>query len=92
MATTSITIRMDEDLKKQAEELFSDLGLNMTTAFITFIKQSVREQRIPFILSRNVPNEETILAIKEIQELKKNSNKKTYSSFSELLEEVQDDI
>ena len=30
MATTNITIRMDEELKKQAEELFSDLGLNMT--------------------------------------------------------------
>lgn len=92
MATTNITIRIDEELKKQAEDLFSDLGLNMTTAFISFIKQSVREQRIPFILSRNVPNEETKLAIQEVEEMKKNPNKKTYSSFSELVEEVQNEI
>lgn len=37
MATTNVTIRMDEELKKQAEELFADLGLNMTTAFTTFV-------------------------------------------------------
>ncbi len=92
MATTNVTIRMDEELKKQAEDLFSALGLNMTTALISFIKQSVREQRIPFILSRDIPNEETKLAIQEVQEMKKNPNKKTYSSFSELVEEVQNEI
>ncbi len=92
MATTNVTIRMDEELKKQAEDLFSALGLNMTTALISFIKQSVREQRIPFILSRDIPNEETKLAIQEVQEMKKNPNKKTYSSFSELVEEVQNKI
>lgn len=92
MATTNVTIRMDEELKKQAEDLFSALGLNMTTALISFIKQSVREQRIPFILSREVPNEETKLAIQEVQEMKKTPNKKTYSSFSELVEEVQNEI
>lgn len=92
MATTNVTIRMDEELKKQAEDLFSDLGLNMTTAFISFIKQSVREQRIPFILSRNIPNTDTKLAIQEVQEMKKNLNKKTYSSFSELVKEVENDV
>lgn len=92
MAATNITIRLDEELKKQAEELFSDLGFNMTTALTTFIKQAVREQRIPFIVSRSIPNEETLQAIKEVQELKKNGSKKVYSKFSELLEEVQNDI
>lgn len=92
MATSNITIRMDEELKKQAEELFSDLGFNMTTAFTTFVKQAVREQRIPFIVSRDIPNQETIQAIEEIQMLKKEPDKKSYSSFSELLEEVQNEI
>ncbi len=55
MATTNITIRMDEELKKQAKELFSDLGLNMTTAFTVFAKQAVREQKIPFMLSKKTP-------------------------------------
>ena len=72
MSTTNITIRMDEQLKKQAEELFFDLGLSMTTAFIAFTKQAVREQRIPFNISRNIPNAETIAAIDEVEKMKRN--------------------
>ena len=71
MATTNITIRMDEELKKQAEELFSDLGLNMTTAFTVFAKQAVREQKIPFMLSKKTPNQETLEAIREVEQMKK---------------------
>lgn len=92
MATTNVTIRMDEQLKKQAEELFSDLGFNMTTAFTTFIKQAVREQRIPFVISRNIPNEETIQAIEEVKMLRKDPDKKVYTNFSELLEEIEYDL
>ena len=92
MATTNITIPMDTELKKQAEELFADLGLSMTTAFTVFAKQAVREQRIPFPLSRNIPNDETIQAIEEIISLKADPEKKTYASFSELLEEVKNEL
>lgn len=48
MAQTTVNIRMDEELKKQAESLFSDFGMNMTTAFTIFAKAVVRERRIPF--------------------------------------------
>jgi len=48
MASTSVTIRMDENLKKQAERLFEDMGLNMTTAFTIFAKAVVRQGKIPF--------------------------------------------
>ncbi|MDR1541119.1 MAG: type II toxin-antitoxin system RelB/DinJ family antitoxin [Clostridiales bacterium] len=51
MATTSITIRMDEELKKQAETLFDEIGMNMTTAFTIFAKTAVRQQKIPFELA-----------------------------------------
>lgn len=64
----------------------------MTTAFTTFVKQAVREQRIPFIISRDVPNQQTMQAIEEIQMLKKAPNKKVYASFSELLEDVQNEV
>ena len=50
MSTTGVTIRMDEQLKKQAEELFAELGMNMTTALTIFTKAAVRQQRIPFEL------------------------------------------
>jgi len=72
MANTNVTIRMDENLKKQAEELFSELGLSMTTAFIVFTKQAVREQRLPFTISRNVPNTETRMAMDEVEKMKLN--------------------
>ena len=48
MATTSVTIRIDEQLKRQAEVLFADMGMNMTTAFTIFTKAVVRQGRIPF--------------------------------------------
>lgn len=51
MATTSITIRIDEKLKKQAELLFEDMGLNMTTAITMFAKAVVRQNKIPFEIS-----------------------------------------
>ena len=51
MASTSITIRMDPELKKQAEALFDTLGMNMTTAFTVFAKAAVRHQKIPFELA-----------------------------------------
>ena len=94
MSTVNVNIRMDADLKKQAEELFEELGLNMTTAFNAFVRQSVREQRIPFMLSKNISmvNEETMQAIEEVERLKNDPNKKVYSSFSELLEEVKADV
>lgn len=64
----------------------------MTTAFTIFVKQAVREQRILFIISRDVPNQQTMQAIEEIQMLKKVPNKKVYASFSELLEDVQNEV
>ena len=46
----NINIRIDEDLKKDAEALFNDLGLSMTTAINLFLKQCVLCQGIPFEL------------------------------------------
>lgn len=66
MKMANISIRMDDNLKAKAEELFDDLGMNMTTAFTIFVKQAIREQVIPFSISREIPNEETLAAIKEV--------------------------
>ena len=48
MATTDVTIHMDENLKNQAEVLFDDMGLNMNAAFTIFTKAVVRQGKIPF--------------------------------------------
>ena len=46
--TTNVSIRMDTELKAQADVLFSELGMNLTTAFNIFVRQSLREGGIPF--------------------------------------------
>lgn len=63
MANTSMNIRMDEELKKQAEALFGEIGMNMTTAINIFLRQAIRENAIPFTISRDVPNAVTEAAI-----------------------------
>jgi len=55
MAQTTVNIRIDEELKKQAESLFSDFGMNMTTAFTIFAKAVVRERKIPFEITASEP-------------------------------------
>ena len=50
--SVNVNIRMDEDLKKQAEQLFADLGMNMTTAINVFVRQSISYGGIPFEIVR----------------------------------------
>ncbi len=51
MSSSSITIRIDANLKKDAEAIFEQMGLNFTTAYLIFTKAVVREKRIPFEIS-----------------------------------------
>jgi DNA-damage-inducible protein J len=89
METTNINIRMEKDLKKQAESLFSELGMNMTTAFNIFVRQSVRQRKIPFEISLDVPNAETMEAIREVQEMKKNpSLGKSFTDVDKMMKEL----
>ncbi|WP_298840617.1 type II toxin-antitoxin system RelB/DinJ family antitoxin [Clostridium sp.] len=55
MALKTVNIRIDEELKKQAEILFSDFGMNMTTAFTIFVKAVIRERKIPFEITASEP-------------------------------------
>ena len=67
---SSVSFRIDSDLKVQADNLFEQLGMNMTTAFNIFLRQSVREGRIPFdITTKTSPNAETIEALLEARKL-----------------------
>ncbi len=63
MSTVNVTFRVDDELKKQADALFSDLGMSLSTAFNVFLRQSVREQQLPFLVSKNVPNAVTLAAM-----------------------------
>ena len=70
MANTNINIRMDADLKRQFEAFCADMGMTMTTAFNIFAKKAVREYRIPFEISGDIPKAETLEAIEEVKRMK----------------------
>lgn len=68
---TTINVRIDEDLKKQASELFAELGLDMSTAINIFLRKAVMYDGLPFDIRRETPNAETIAAMSELEEAKK---------------------
>ena len=89
MAQTNINIRIDAELKKQFEAFCADIGMSMTTAFCVFAKKAVRENRIPFEVSGDVPNEETRRAIENVQ--KGIGLSRGFSSVKELMEDLNAD-
>ena len=90
MATVNMSIRMDIELKKQAEAMLSDMGLNMTTAMNMFLRQVVRQGRIPFEIATDIPNAETVAAIKEMDDMLSGKiPAKRYSNIKELFEDLE---
>ena len=82
-------IFMDSDLKAQADALFSELGMNLTTAFNIFVRQSIREGGIPFEISINQPNKETIAAMLEAERIAKDPSVKGYNDLDELFADLK---
>ncbi len=88
MASVNINVRVDEDVKREAEFLFDDLGLNMTTAMNMFLKACLRNNGIPFDLYRK-PNAETLEAMKEVEYMEKNPDLcKGYTDVDEMMREL----
>lgn len=82
MASVNVTIRMDANEKEQAEKLFSEFGLTMNAAFNMFAKQALREQSIPFKITKNT--EIQYMDRKTLMELSKKSDKKYHKAYEEL--------
>ena len=89
MATTNVSIRMDTELKAQADELFAELGMNLSTAFNIFVRQSLREGGIPFEIRTDRPNEETIAAMLEAENIAKDPNVKGYTDLDEMFADLK---
>ena len=87
--TTNISIRMDSELKAQADALFAELGMNLSTAFNIFVRQSLREGGIPFEIKLEQPNKETVAAMPEAERIAKDPNVKHYSDLDELFEDLR---
>lgn len=86
---SSVSFRIDTEIKNQADKLFAELGLNMTTAFNIFLRQSIREGRIPFDIALNTPNPVTVAALLEAEQIANDPNAKSYSDVEEALRELK---
>ena len=87
METITTSIRTDAQLKREADRLFSDLGMNFSTAVNTFLRQAVREQGLPF-RTRDVPNAETLAAMREADRIAADPDAKGYSNVDELFADL----
>ena len=65
--STTVSIRIDSDLKAQADALFADIGLNLSSAVNVFLRRAVYEQGIPFPVTRVLPNADTLQAIRDVE-------------------------
>ena len=84
MVTTNLNIRIEKSIKDQAEVIFNELGLNMTTAVNMFLRTAIREHGIPFELRLDVPNETTAAAVEEGRKLLDDPSAPGYSSIEAL--------
>ena len=89
MAKVSTNINLDADLKRSAQLLLKDLGMDLTPAVSIFLRQTVRDQAIPFQISRDIPNAQTLAALQEYEEMKAYPEKyPRYNSFEEAMKDV----
>lgn len=87
---TTLNIRVDDGVKKDAAELFSDLGLDLSTAVNIFLRQSIMRGGLPFEVVKT--NAETMAAIKEVQEMKKHPERyKGYTDLDEMWADIEKD-
>ncbi len=87
--TTNITMRIDTNVKAELQNLLADLGLDMTTFFTIAAKQAIREQKIPFEISRDVSNRETLEAFQEVEAMKKDPTLgKAYTDVDEMMRDL----
>ncbi|MEE0913432.1 MAG: type II toxin-antitoxin system RelB/DinJ family antitoxin [Ruminococcus sp.] len=84
METANLNIRTDKEVKQAAEKIFEALGLNMTTAVNMFLRQTIRENGIPFELKLNTPNHITASAIEEGRRIAYDKSVKGYNDIDEL--------
>lgn len=87
MAQTTLSVRMDEDLKRRFDAFCAEVGLNASTAVNLFVKTVVRESRIPFEIT-TLPNPETRAAIEETERDLERRALKRYTDVDQMMEDL----
>lgn len=90
MEATNFTLRLDSDVKKECEAIFSALGMNLTTAINIFLRKSISVGGIPFnVRLDEKPNRETIKALEEGDRIVNDPNVKAYTNMKDLIEALE---
>lgn len=85
---TNLTLRVDRDIKSEADALFDSLGMSLSTAFNIFLRQAIRVGGLPFEVLAHRPNEETREAMKEAEALIRNPKAKRHTTMESLISEL----
>lgn len=88
MKNVTTSIRIDSNTKQAATELLNELGLDLSSAVNIFLKQVVLQGGLPFQVKYPQYKPEVLAAMEEAEKLSRNPNIKKYSSFSEVLEDI----
>lgn len=90
MGNGVINIRVDKSLKKESEAVFNELGINMTAGITMYLKKVVRSKSIPFSLVVEEPNNETLKAFKEADDIMSGKiEAKRYKNAKELRKDLK---
>lgn len=79
-----LNVRVDKEDKYYADKICKDLGLTLSSAVNSFIKAIIRNNGIPFEMTTNIPNKETLKVMYEGERIAKDSNIKGYKSIKAL--------
>ena len=88
--TTNLCVRIDTELKSEAEALFNELGMSLSTAVTVFFRQAVRESKIPFEIKWDRPNRATASAMREAASITRDKSVKGYEDPKELFRDLTD--
>ena len=82
-------IKIDPQTKKEAQKLFEKMGINLNTAINIFLKQSIREERIPFYIGEPKFKEKVYRSFREVEKMEKNKTiGKKYTNSKEMIEDI----
>ncbi|RRD95259.1 type II toxin-antitoxin system RelB/DinJ family antitoxin [Clostridiales bacterium COT073_COT-073] len=84
MATVPTQIRIDSDVKVQANALFNELGMDMSSAVNIFLRQCILRGGLPFNVELPKYNETTLNAMTEAKRISRDPDIKGYSSLDDL--------
>ena len=88
--TTNFTVRLDSQVKADAEKLFNDLGMTLSGAFNIFLHQALLVQGLPFPVRKEHPNRKTLAAMREAIALANDPDAKTYASAGEMMQDDEE--